>query len=193
MSTGGYKYPISLWENFLPLHNDDNTTPVRCQWESRMFRMPNDESFQACFIEVFVTHVYGDVTLKFSIGGISGLYTLLSTSVFRADTGPFFSQSMPTIYYVFPGQEDTVIESYRPQNRYARSSEAVISTNPNSAHMIEVGYSNFIDKGFQALLQWTGNMAIRGIKFYYRPFSTPSVGQLPVDESSTPHIVLEAQ
>ena len=98
-----------------------------------------------------------------------------------------------TIYFGFPGQSDTIIQSYRPQNRYPRSVEASIQSNPGSSHMIEVGYSDFIDKGFQVLLTWTGNLALRGVKFYYRPVSSKSVGEPPVDESGTAHIVLDAQ
>ena len=77
MEEGGFKYPVSLWENFLRNQYDDDITPVRCQWESRMFRMVNDESMQACFIEVLVTHLSGTVTMDFSLGGVAGLYNLL--------------------------------------------------------------------------------------------------------------------
>jgi hypothetical protein len=193
MLAGSQLQPISIWENFLTMvQNDDGITPVRSQFETRMFRMPNDEMMQACFVEVLISNLSGIATLSFSIGGIAGLYNLLSTSTFRADVGPFFNPAMMTIYYGFPGFVDTVIESYRPQNRYARSTETIIESNPNSAHIIEVGYSDYIDKGFQILLEWSGNLAIRGVKFYYRPFSIGSIGKLPSDEI-TANIVLEAQ
>jgi hypothetical protein len=192
MLTNSQKYPISIWENFQKIGLDDAVTPVRSMLETRIFRMPNDESMQACFVEVLVTQLSGVASLSFSIGGTAGLYQLLSTSTFRADDGPFFNPAMMTIYYGFPGQSDTIIESYRPQNRYSRSVEATIHSTTNSFHFIEVGYSDFIDKGFQIMLEWTGNLSIRGIKFYYRPFSIPAVGQPPVDESSTSRIVLEA-
>ncbi len=193
MAQGGFKYPISIWRNFLTIQNDDGVTPIRCQWESRMFRMPNDEMMQACFIELLVTQLSGIATVNFHIGGIAGLYTLLSTSTLRADTGPFFNAQMMTIYYGFPGFSDTIIQSYRPQNRYPRSPEINIASSTGTSHFIEVGRTDFIDKGFQILITWTGNMAIRGIKFYYRPFSIQASGQVPVDESDIPHIVLDAQ
>jgi hypothetical protein len=185
--------PISIWENFQKISLDDAVTPVRAKLETRAFRMPNDESMQACFVEVLLTQISGTASLSFSIGGIAGLYQLLSTSTFRADEGPFFNAAMMTIYYVFPGVDDTIIQSYRTQNRYPRSTETVIQSTAGSAHFIEVGYSDFIDKGFQVLLEWTGNLAVREVKFYYRPFSVPCVGSLPVNESTTPHIVLDAQ
>lgn len=191
MLTDNVKYPISVWENFQNIALDDGVTPVRSSLETRIFRMPNDENMQACFIEVLITQLSGDASLSFSIGGVAGLYQLLSTSVFRADTGPFFNPAMMTIYYGFPGQSDTIIESYRPQNRYPRSVEATIYSTTGSSHYIEVATSDFIDKGFQVLLQWSGNLSIRSVKFYYRPYSVKSVGEPPVDESSISKIVLE--
>lgn len=188
----GAKYPISIWENFQALALDDNVTPIRAKMETRMWRMPNDELFHACYVEVLVTQLTGIATLSFSLGGVSGLYQKLSTCTLRADVGPFFNVAMPTIYYVFPGQMDTLIQSYRSQNRYPRSGDVVINASSASPHYIEVGLNDYIDKGFQVLLEWTGNLAIRVIKFYYRPFSSKSVGDTPSDESSIPHIVLDA-
>lgn len=188
----GTNTPISIWENFLTTQNDDGLTPVRCQWESRMFRVPNDETMQICFVEVLVTQLSGMVNLSFSVGGIAGLYTLLSTSTLEADIGPFFNPAMLTIYYEFPGVANTIIQSYRPQNRYPRSPEITLAASTGSAHFIEVGHSDFIDKAFQVLLTWTGNMAIRGIKLYYRPFSIAALGTPPIHEIP-PHIVLDAK
>jgi hypothetical protein len=193
MAPGGIKYPISIWENFLSIQYDDLVTPVRSKWESRMFRMPSDEIFQACFLEILVTQLSGTVNLKFSIAGIAGLYSHLSTSILRADIGPFFNPAMLTIYYGFPGQADTVIQSYRPQNRYPRSKEVNVVASTGSSHYIEVGSNDYIDKGFQVLLEWTGNLSLRGIKLYYRPASHRAVGEPPVDESLVPHIVLDSQ
>lgn len=192
MLTDSVKYPISIWEDFQNIALDDAVTPVRASLETRIFRMPNDESMQACFVEVQLTALSGTASLSFNLGGIAGLYQLLSTSTFRADSGPFFNPAMLTIYYGFPGQPDTIIESYRPQNRYPRSTEATINSTTNSSHFIELGCSDFIDKGFQILLQWTGNLSIRAVKLYYRPYSVKSVGEPPVDESNTSKIVLEA-
>jgi hypothetical protein len=191
--SSGNKYPISIWENFQNIALDDNATPVRSKMETRMWRTINDETFQACFVEVLITQLSGEATLTFSIGGAAGLYQHLSTSTFRADVGPFFNPAMMTIYYVFPGQETTEIQSYRGQNRYARSTEVTIAPSPNSYHFIEVGTNELIDRAFQVLLEWTGNMAVRVVKLFYRPYSTPSVGYTPVNESGTPHIVLDAE
>jgi len=155
--------------------------------------MPNDEMMQACFIELLVTQLSGIATVQFHIGGIAGLYTLLSTSTLRADTGPFYSPQMMTIYYGFPGFADTIIQSFRPQNRYPRSPEINIASSTGSSHFIEIGYTDFIDKGFQIFISWRGNMAIRGIKFYYRPFSVQASGTPPVNESSVSHVVVDAQ
>jgi hypothetical protein len=188
----GVNYPISIWENFTLAIQDADATPVKSTFETRIFTMPNDDLMTACFVEVFITQLSGTATFSFSIAGIAGLYTKLSTSTFRADSGPFFSPLMTTIYYGFPGQANTIIESFRPQNRYARSPEVVLNVAANSTHFIEVGYNDMIDRGFQCLFQWTGNLALRGLKFWYRPYSAPSFGALAVDESAAPKAVVEA-
>jgi hypothetical protein len=190
---------IHLWENFIPgILNDDNTTPVQSSMETRMYMCPNDELHQCCYVELQLANVYGNVTLNFNIAGIAGLYQLVSTAVLRADVGPFGNTAAPgggTLYYVFGGQPNSIMQSYRPQTRYVRSSETVITAaslaNTQNPHMIELGVLDWIDKGFQILLTWTGNMGVRAIKFFYRPQSESAIGILPPNESVTPKIVLE--
>jgi hypothetical protein len=49
-----------------------------------------------------------------------------------------------------------------------------------------------VDKAFQLMLQWQGRLGVRQIKFFYdRQLQSPQ-GACPVDETNTPHIVLEA-
>ena len=49
-----------------------------------------------------------------------------------------------------------------------------------------------VDKAFQLMVHWQGRLGVRQIKFFYdRQLQSPQ-GVCPVDESNTPHIVLEA-
>lgn len=199
LASGGNAQGIHLWENFLPgIQKDDNTTPVQSSMETRMYMCPNDELNQACFVELQLANVYGNVTLNFYMAGIAGLYQLVSVAQLRADIGPFGNTSAPgggTLFYGFTGQANTQLESFRPQTRYVRSAETVVTAgslaNSQNPHMIELGTLDWIDKGFQILLTWTGNMGARAIKFFYLPRSEPSIGQLGPSEFSTPKIVLE--
>src|SRR5208282_5975892 len=61
----GHEWGIQIWENFISsIIAEDDLTPVTCQWESRMFMMPNGELFRAAYVEFILVNVIGTVTMQ---------------------------------------------------------------------------------------------------------------------------------
>jgi hypothetical protein len=95
------------------------------------------------------------------------------------------------LYYVAKNQT-TLFENYRRQVRHLRTQEFIVHQSVDAAACTEIERLDGVDKAFQLMLQWQGRLGIRALKFFYdRQLQSPQ-GQCPVDESNTPHIVLEA-
>lgn len=186
---------IHLWENFVPNQMDGCETEVNCSFETKAFTLTTDDYYRFVFAEFMLVNLKGVVPVQVYVAGLAGNYQKLFETTLRADVGPWGNPSTTTmLYYVAAGQS-TVFENYRRQVRHMRTKEYVVndSDNPSDgAACIEIGRPDGIDKAFQLMIQWQGRLGIRMIKFFYdRQLQSPQ-GVCPVDESITPHIVLEA-
>lgn len=186
---------IHLWENFIPNQIDANETDVSCSLETKAFTLTTDDYYRFVFAEFMIVNLKGTVPVQVYVTGLAGNYQPLFSTVLRADVGPWGNPSLETVLYYVAEGRTTEFESYRRQVRHMRTKEFVVNEENNTsdgAACVEIGRPDGIDKAFQLMIQWQGRMGVRMIKFFYdRQLQSPQ-GVCPVDESTTPHIVLEA-
>lgn len=201
-SAGQIAYPdgtsrgIHIWENFIQYYpGDDYNTPVRCSFETRLITNQSTTSFEelmrCAYLEFTGVKLEGTVAIELYIAGMAGLYKLISSGTLRADVGPFGSPENPIMYYKVSGQQTTILQSYKKQDRWFRSEEIKWNDGQTSAHFTEVGLQDGIDKGFQVCVKWTGNFGFRSIKLYTMNQSERGVGKMMPQEGSTQSVVLD--
>ena len=183
---------IHLFENFAPNQITNVENPIHCSFETRAFTLASDEYYRFVFAEFMLINLKGIVPVQVYVVGLAGNYQLLFETTLRADIGPWGNPDQQTkLYYVAEGKT-TEFENYRRQVRHMRTQEFVVHESDDDASCVEIDRLNGIDKAFQIMIQWQGRMGLRQLKFFYdRQLQAPQ-GQCPVDESQTPHIVLEA-
>jgi len=183
---------IHLWENYIPNQLDDVETAVHCSFETKAFTLTTDEYYRFVFAEFMLINLKGTVPFQCYVAGLAGNYQALFSTTLRADVGPFGNPSKESVLYYVAAGQTTQFENYRRQVRHLRTSEFVVNQNPDEAACIEIDRPGGVDKAFQLMLQWQGRLGIRQLKFFYdRQMQSPQ-GVCPVDESKTPHIVVEA-
>jgi hypothetical protein len=183
---------IHLWENFIPNQLDDVETSVNCSFETRAYTLTTDEYYRFVFAEFMLINLKGTVPLQCYVAGLAGNYQLLFETTLRADIGSWGNPSQQTVLYYVASGQTTQFENYRRQVRHLRTTELVINQNPDQAACTEIERLGGVDKAFQLMLQWQGRLGIRQLKFFYDRQMQSPLGVCPVDESQTPHVVLEA-
>jgi hypothetical protein len=183
---------IHLWENYMPNQVTDVEANIHCSFETRAFLLQTDDYYRFVFAEFMIVNLKGTVPIQVYVTGLAGNYQPLFSTTLRADVGPWGNPSTETkLYYVALGQT-TMFENYRRQVRHMRTSEFIVHESSDASACTEIQRMDGIDKAFQIMVQWQGKLGVRQIKFFYdRQLQSPQ-GVCPVDESLTPHIVLEA-
>ncbi len=183
---------IHLYENYMPNQITRVENPIHCSLETKAFSLGTDDYYRFVFAEFMIVNLKGIVPVQVYVVGLAGNYQPLFSTTLRADIGPWGNPSAQTkLYYVAQGKT-TQFENYRRQVRHMRTQEFVIHESADQAACTEILRLDGIDKAFQLMIQWQGRMGVRQLKFFYdRQLQSPQ-GICPVDESNTPHIVLEA-
>jgi hypothetical protein len=183
---------IHLWENFIPNQLDGVESPIYCSVETRAYTLTTDDYYRFVFAEFMIVNLKGIVPVQVYVTGLAGNYQLLFSTTLRADIGPWGNPDQETVLYYVALDMTTLFASYRRQVRHLRTQEFVVHESPDGAACTEIQRMDGVDKAFQLMIQWQGRMGIRQLKFFYdRQLQSPQ-GQCPVDESQTPHIVMEA-
>jgi hypothetical protein len=183
---------IHLWENFIPNQIDDVETAVKCSLETKAFTLSTDDYYRFVFAEFMLINLKGTVPVQVYVTGLGGNYQPLFSTVLRADVGPWGNPTTDTVLYYVSSGRKTLFENYRRQVRHMRTQEFIVHESDDDASCIELGRLNGVDKAFQLMIQWQGRLGVRMVKFFYdRQLQSPQ-GTCAVDESQTPHIVLEA-
>jgi hypothetical protein len=183
---------IHLFENYIPNQIDDVETNISCSIETRAFTLASDDYYRFVFAEFMLVNLKGIVPVQVYVTGLAGNYQPLFSTILRADIGIWGNPTEDTkLYYVAQGQT-TKFENYRRQVRHMRTSEFIVHEAPDAAACTEIQRMDGVDKAFQIMIQWQGRLGLRQLKFFYdRQLQSPQ-GVCPVDESATPHIVLES-
>lgn len=183
---------IHLFENYTPNQFTNVENPISCSLETRAYTLATDDYYRFVFAEFLLVNLKGIVPVQVYAAGLAGNYQPLFSTKLRADIGPWGNPTQATVLYYVAAGKTTEFENYRRQVRHMRTQEFVVHESADDASCIEIGRPNGIDKAFQLMMQWQGQLGVRQIKFFYdRQLQSPQ-GICPVDESNTPHIVLEA-
>jgi hypothetical protein len=184
---------IHLFENYIPNQLDDVENEICCSVETKAFTLTTDDYYRFVFAEFMLVNLKGIVPLQVYVTGLAGNYQPLFSTTLRADVGPWGNPTEDTVLYYVSQGRTTQFENYRRQVRHLRSQEWVVNEKPtDGAACLEIGRQDGVDKGFQLMIQWRGRLGLRQLKFFYdRQLQSPQ-GVCPLDESQTPHIVLEA-
>jgi hypothetical protein len=183
---------IHLFENYMPNHSGLVENPIHCSLETRAFTLATDDYYRFIFAEFMIINLKGIVPVQVYISGLGGSYQPLFKTTLRADIGPWGNPDKASVLYYVSKDRTTQFENYRRQVRHLRTQEFVVSESPDNASCVEINRLNGVDKAFQLMIQWQGRMGFRQLKFFYdRQLQSPQ-GICPIDESQTPHIVLEA-
>jgi hypothetical protein len=183
---------IHLWENYMPNQVTDVEANIHCSFETRAFLLQTDDYYRFVFAEFMLVNLKGTVPIQVYVTGLAGNYQPLFSTTLRADVGPWGNPSISTPLYYIAKQGTTEFENYRRQVRHMRTSEFIVHESPDQSACTEIQRLDGVDKAFQLMIQWQGRLGVRQIKFFYdRQLQSPQ-GVCPVDESTTPHIVLEA-
>ena len=183
---------IHLWENYMPNQVSDVESTIHCSFETRAFLLQTDDYYRFVFAEFMLVNIKGIVPIQVYVTGLAGSYQPLFSTTLRADIGPWGNPSIDTPLYYLSKQGTTEFENYRRQVRHMRTSEFIVHESPDQSACTEIQRLDGVDKAFQLMVQWLGRLGVRQIKFFYdRQLQSPQ-GVCPVDESQTPHIVLEA-
>jgi hypothetical protein len=183
---------IHLFENYIPNQYADVENPIHCSFESKLFTLNTDDYYRFVFAEFAIVNLKGIVPVQVYVRGIGSNYSPLFSTTLRADVGIWGNPTQDTkLYYISEGRT-TEFENYRRQTRFMRTQEFVVGAGVDDSACVELGRMAGVSRGFQLMIQWQGRMGIRQIKFFYdRQLQSPQ-GVCPVDESATPHIVVEA-
>lgn len=183
---------IHLWENYMPNQTDDVETDIHCSFETRAFTLASDDYYRFVFAELMLCNLKGVVPIQVYVTSLAGNYQKLFETVLRADVGQWGNPVKETTLYYVALNQTTRLNNYRRQVRHLRTSEYVVNQTPDEAACVEINRPGGIGKAFQLMIQWQGRLGIRQIKFFYdRQLQSPT-GVCAEDESTTPHITVEA-
>lgn len=183
---------IHVWENYIPNQIQEAEADIHCSFESKAFLLQTDDYYRFVFAEFMLVNLKGTVPVQVYVTGLAGNYQPLFSTTLRADIGSWGNPSKEAkLYYVAKGQT-TQFTTYRRQVRHMRTQEFIVHESEDESACTEIQRLDGVDKAFQLMIQWQGRLGLRQIKFFYdRQLQSPQ-GVCPVDESNTPHIVLEA-
>lgn len=142
---------IHLWEAFRGIR-EDNDGRIQCQFETVCLKEDILMDFRYC--ELDICELLGEVDLQVYVGGLMGRWIKILDTHLSAEEGPVDAVTSFSSTHVF--------ESYKPQNRSpVRTNEF---TTQDKEAMAESVFNEGTDKCYQILVQWRGQMAVRGIR-----------------------------
>jgi hypothetical protein len=190
---------IAIWEDFIGNRTDatdDHTeNPISCSFETRIFEFTQTgELFRFKYAEIDIVELVGDVALQIYYAGIKGHYRLAYSLILSAEEATAGSSAYPA--WTYQGLvTDTQLDSLRPQTRTVKTPEfsgsglGEESDTCSDTCGIESKYQHDVDKGFQLLLNWQGQMGIREIRLFVEPYAQPGIGQCTPTEAGETNIV----
>lgn len=198
-STGSNDPQSNVWEAFVPsrldvsrsvaighpISNDDaNYRPIYASVETRLLGMDGQyKSFR--FAEIDIGEIEGVVNLSASVAGRRGGYKQILSKELVASQWNMVNgrTTISTDTFEF--------DSFRPQARVVRSVSDNHQTGDNSYEGVESNYERLCDYGFSLLIEWTGQLSIRGARIYCDPYPQDIEGVCEVDETTDRHVRMD--
>jgi hypothetical protein len=183
-ATDGSQSQIQLWELFTDPRADQavaaKQTPIACSWETKMFEVSQTgELARFKYVEFDVVELYGEVDIQIYYAPIKGHYRKIYELHLSAEVGLPGNENFP-LYSYNGTATDTIMESFKPQTRTVRAPEISGSIDETDdcadSCAIESDYGHSVDKAFQILINWQGQMGIRELRLFLEPYPQPGIG-----------------
>jgi hypothetical protein len=192
-ATDGSQSHIQLWEDFVEPRADHNDTAIACSWETKIFEVSQTgELSRFKYAEFDAVELTGEVFVQIYYAPIKGHYRKIYEVHLQAEIGMPGNDNYPVLSYNGTAT-DTILDSFKPQARTVRVPEISGSIDEKDACAdtcgIESEYEHNVDKGFQLLINWQGQMGIRELRLFVEPYAQPGIGACTPDETTETNIV----
>lgn len=183
-------FVYNVWEGFISERADvghnGSMKRIECAFETKFY----GEGFMLkkfSFAQLDLTEISGIVDIEVYYAGLKGGYERILEKRIVATTGSIGSPMILTI------DKDTVIESFRPQDRMIRTVSIKGGRAANNQNGVESKYNRDQDRAFSLLIRWTGQMAIRSLRAYIEAVPEETQGTCEPDESIEQAITIEGR
>jgi hypothetical protein len=162
-----------IWE-FFRKNKTDNGIPITCWMATRTNMFENRDYKQFRYIELELCNVAGEVSLTAGVKGLRGAFQPVLTKEIKSTIGQ--------VYYAEDyGYNANELAGSRLQTRIVRSQDGSDTTPCNSA-CVESDISGLIDKGFSAVIAWSGVLGISAYRMFAQSIPQPYQGTCEEDE-----------
>lgn len=162
-----------IWELFRK-DKTDNGIPITCWLATRTNLFENRDYKQFRYIEIELCNLVGDVSIACGIRGLRGAFQPVLTKEIKATKGQVY-------YDQDYGYNANELAGSRVQTRIIRSQDGSAATECNSA-CVESDISGLIDKGFQAVIAWSGVAGINAYRMFAQSIPQAYQGTCEKDE-----------
>lgn len=147
------------WEAFTN-QRSDNGCPITCTLESRAYTKGSLQNKELRFAEVEFSELQGAVDIGvFWAGSSRGSFKRWMTKEIIASEGVINDER---------GIEDaTQFYSFKKQSRLLRTVDIAESPSQQTACQVESALAERRDSGFQALIIWSGPLAVRSLRLFF--------------------------
>lgn len=163
-----------IWELFLD-DKYDNGIPITCYVVTKTHIFGNRDFKRFRYLEVELTALKGEVAVMTAIAGLKGTYQTVMTKDIQSIVGQVYSD------YKYGASGNNVYGSVA-QTRVVRSEDGYDPSKCNSA-CIESENRGLIDKGFSALIVWSGIAGVSAYRIFSQNQPIPYMGTCEADET----------
>jgi hypothetical protein len=189
--TGSTQIQNNVWEMFTParldvgldMNGNKVQKRISCSVETKVLAQgPEYKDFR--YIEVYCADIEGVVDLTISYAPLRGGFKQVQTKHIVASQWSVVAGTTTIFVDTFNWM------SYRPQSRVIRSQDDQGGNDAADINFegVEATYPRQTDEGFSVLLQWTGNMSIRGVRLTVDDQIQEREGHVESDELTDRHV-----
>jgi hypothetical protein len=165
-----------LWELFRS-EKADNGIPITSYVATRQHFFGSRDYKKLLYMEVDLIGISGKTAVSLSVSGIRGSYQKIMSKDITATNGQVYAGSLY-------GTGANLVSGSRTQTRIVYSQQAPDSNECNSG-CVESPILGLIDKGFSALITWSGIAGINAYRIFAQPEVTVREGICEVDEEGS--------
>lgn len=168
-----------IWEMFRS-DKTDNGIPITCFVATRLNLFENRDYKQFRYLELELTNLSGPVAITAGIRGTRGAFQKVLSKDIAAGQGQVYYESLY-------GYDSNQFAGSRTQNRIIRSIDSSNASECN-AGCVESRILGLVDKGFSAVVAWSGIAGIAAYRIFSQSVPQAYQGNCESDEDG-PNVV----
>lgn len=165
-----------MWELFRS-DQTDNGIPITCFMITKTHIFGNRDYKKFRYIEVEMNAIRAETAVMVGVAGIKGTYQPVLVKDINAMVGQIYSDGQ----YGYGGQ---MIAGSQAQTRVIRSQDGSNPSDCNSACIESQDHRGLIDKGFSAIICWSGIAGVSSYRIFVQNEPIPYQGTCEQDETS---------